>query len=191
MILEKVLELPYDPRVPPRLETERLVLRPMSMADIEFVFRHFSSTETNQFSSYENLKSMQEAMELFKLFIEPGKPSSFRLGIVLRKTGELVGTLGFYGLATRDRRAEIGYDLGKEHWGRGIMTEAVRALVKYGFEEIGLNRIEASVDPENERSVKLLERLCFTREGRLREKYYYKGRFHDDLVYSLLLSDWR
>lgn len=135
--------------------------------------------------------SIEEAVELYRQFIEPGKQLSFRLGVVLKQTGELVGTLGFHGLVPRDRRAEIGYDLVSEHWGKGIMTEAVRELVRYGFEEMGLNRIEATVDSENERSIRLLERVCFLKEGCLREKHYYKGRFHDILVYSLLLCDWR
>lgn len=163
----------------------------MSMTDINFVFRLFSSEETNRYSSYANLASIEDAVELYKQFIEPGKLSSFRLGVVLRKTGELVGTLGFHGLVPRDGRAELGYDLVREYWGKGIMTEAVGELVRYGFEEMGLNRIEATVDSENEKSIRLLERLRFVKEGCLREKHFYKGRFHDVLAYSLLLSDWR
>lgn len=174
----------------PRLETERLILRSMSLDDIDFILRHFGNEDTNRYSSYEGLKNREEAIDFYKRFIEQGKPTRFRLGVVLKETGGLIGTLGYHNLSRRDHSAEIGYDLSRAHWGKGIMTEAVKALVRYGFEQMNLNRIEATVDSENLRSIRLLERLGFAREGLLREKYYYKGRFHDELIYSLRKRDW-
>lgn len=174
----------------PRLETERLILRSMSLDDLEFIIRHFSDYETNRYSDYEGLKNREEAIEFYKRFLELGKPSHFRLGVVLKETGELVGTLGYHNFSRKDFRTEIGYDLYKTHWGKGFMTEAVRAIIRYGFEQMNLNRIEATMNSENLRSIKLLERLGFQKEGLLREKYYCKGRFQHELVYSLLRKDW-
>lgn len=179
---EEVIEVP-------RLKTERLILRALSLEDIDFLLRHFGDEDVNRYSSYENLKNREEAIDFYNRFIEPGKSTRFRLGIVLEETGELVGTLGYHNLSRRDHSAEIGYDLSKVYWGKGIMTEAVVALIRYGFEQMNLNRIEATVDSENSRSIRLLERLGFMREGLLRERYYYKGRFHDELIYSLLHRD--
>jgi len=70
------------------------------------------------------------------------------------------------------------------------MVEAVRTLINYGFQQLNLNRIEATTDSENTRSIRLLERLGFLKEGRLRQKYFYKGKHHDELVFSLLKKDW-
>lgn len=179
-----------EPLETPRLETERLTLRPMTRDDIDFLLKHFGDPETNRYSSYEDLKTREEAIQLYRDFMEPGHPTRFRLGVELKETHQLVGTLGLHGLNRRDRRAEIGFDLYKDHWGKGIMTEAVRALINYGFQQMNLNRIEATTDPENTRSIKLLERVGFQKEGHLRQKYHYKGRYHDELLYSLMKKDW-
>lgn len=172
------------------LETERLVLRTMTLNDIDFIYDLFSAPETNRFSEYDDVKSMEEAIDLYDRFMKPGSPTHFRLGVEHKETKELVGTLGFYAYSKEHKRAEIGFDLLKSHWGKGIMIEAVGALIRYGFDELELNRIEATVDPNNERSIRLLERTGFKNEGRLRERYFYKGRYHDELVFGILKEDW-
>ena len=86
-------------------------------------------------------------------------------------------------------RATIGYDLLKEYWGNGYMTEAVKAMINYGFEELGLMRIEATVEPANTASVRVLERAGFQLEGKLRKRYLYKDRFHDELVFGIIKEE--
>ena len=174
----------------PRIETERLILRGLTEEDIPFLFEHFSEDEINEYSSDENLTSMEEAKKLYEKYIVP-RPGLFRLGLVLRETGELIGTIGLYGIDGTSRRAVVGADLMRRHWGKGFMTEALRALIRYGFEEMKLNRIEATADPQNLRSLRLMERCGFKKEGVLRERFYYKGSFHDDAIYSLLKKEWR
>ena len=174
----------------PLLETERLRLRPMTEADLGFIYRLFSDPETNRYSSYPDLAAPEDAGRMYGGYLRPGFEDHFRLALELRETGEAVGTLGLYRYSERDRRAELGYDLLKGQWGRGYMTEAAGALLGYGFGELGLNRVEATVDPLNLRSVRLLERLGFTLEGRMRERYMYKGGVHDELFYGLLRKDW-
>jgi ribosomal-protein-alanine N-acetyltransferase len=71
------------------------------------------------------------------------------------------------------------------------MSESLRALIKYGFKEMGLNRIEADADPQNLRSLRLMERCGMKREGVLRQRFYYKDAFHDAATYSILKEDWR
>jgi ribosomal-protein-alanine N-acetyltransferase len=173
----------------PRLETKRLILRPLSLKDTDFLLRHFSDEDVNMYSSYQKLER-EGVIDFYKKFIEPGRPTRFRLGIMLKETGELVGTLGYHNLSKIDHSAEIGYDLEKAYWGKGIMTEAVEALTRYGFERMNLNRIAATADSENSRSIRLLERSGFLKEGLLRDHCYYKGRFHDEVIYSLLQKDW-
>ena len=149
-----------EPRVP-RIETERLILRQLTEEDIPFLFEHFSKDEINEYSSEKNLTSMGEAKELYDRYIVP-RPGLFRLGLVLKETGKLIGTIGFYGVDHTNRRAIVGADLMRTDWGKGFMTEALRGLISYGFKEMKLNRIEATADSQNLRSLRLMERCMFS-----------------------------
>ena len=84
----------------------------------------------------------------------------------------------------------MGYALGRAHWGNGYIWEALNALLAYAFEELGMHRIEADVDPRNAASIRTLERLGFVREGYLRERWHVGGEIQDALFYGLLRSDW-
>ncbi|NIW38715.1 MAG: GNAT family N-acetyltransferase, partial [Gemmatimonadetes bacterium] len=87
------------------------------------------------------------------------------------------------------RQAEIGYDLAHRHWGRGLMTEALRPMLRFGFEEMDLHRIEAGVTVGNEASARVLEKLGFREEGLLRRGGYWKGAYHDLRGFGLLRRD--
>jgi len=171
------------------IETERLVLRQLVEEDIPFIYELFKREETNRYVEYDCLKTLVEARKLFALYISP-KPNLFRLGIVLKNDQQMVGTVGLYEIYKEHGTSVLGYDLLFEYWNRGIMTEAVNALVDYAFRELNLNRIEGSADPENIASLRVLEKCGFEKEGLLREKFYYGGAFHDDMVYSILGSDY-
>jgi ribosomal-protein-alanine N-acetyltransferase len=175
----------------PTLKTERLLLRPATDADLPFVLNLFSRSETNMYSAYGDISTPAEAKQLFDAFLKPGSPTHFRLVADTRGTGEAIGTLGLYAYSGASRRAELGYDLLREHWGRGLMTEAVGELLRYAFEEFGLNRVEATTDSENAASIRVLEKNGFRKEGLLRERHFYKERFHDELYFGLLATDWR
>jgi RimJ/RimL family protein N-acetyltransferase len=187
--LERMIQMTNTIFVP-RIQTERLTLRGLTEGDIPFLLEHFGKDEINEYTSDSNVTSTEEAEELYLKYIAP-RPNLFRLGLLMKETGQLIGTLGFYGIDRENKRAIIGVDLMKKHWGKGLMTEALRALVKYGFEEMDLNRIEATSDPRNLRSLRLMERCSFKKEGVLRQRFFYKGSFHDDVVYSLLKEEWK
>jgi RimJ/RimL family protein N-acetyltransferase len=116
----------------------------------------------------------------------------FEFAVTLGETGTLIGGGS---LNTRNRpeyaTAEIGYCLAARVWGRGYGTEAVRALCEVGFQDAGLHRIVAFIDPENVTSIRLIERVGFRREGRLREDVRVRGEWRDSLVYALLANEWR
>jgi ribosomal-protein-alanine N-acetyltransferase len=133
---------------------------------------------------------MEETKEFYEKYIPPN-PTRFRLGMVLKETREMIGTLGFHRFNRRDSCVEAGCDLMKSYWGLGFMTEALTSLIKYGFEEMGLNRIEATTNSKNTRSIELIERMGFKKEGVLRRKYFYKNQYHDDIIYSLLREEWK
>lgn len=173
----------------PELETPRLTLRQLTENDMDFIFEMFSRDETNSFVADDPVNSMEEARELYETYIRP-KPHLFRLGMFLKETGEPIGTIGLYGIKREDFRAVMGFDLLIEYWGWGYMTEAGTALLDHAFGNMNLNRIQASADADNIRSLATLERIGFRKEGVMRQKDYYKGAFHDDVVFSILKEEW-
>jgi ribosomal-protein-alanine N-acetyltransferase len=174
----------------PRTATERLVLRQLSVNDVKFIYDLFSLEETNHYVSNPPVKDMGEARKIFELYCRP-KPTRFRLGIALKEGGELIGTLGLYAIDLDNRRAILGFDLLPKYWGKGYMAEAVNALLDYAFGKLKLNRISASAEPDNKRSLAVMRRCGFRKEGVLRQLDYYKGAYHDDVVYSILSVEWK
>ena len=169
----------------PNLSSGRLLYRPITIDDIDFVYKLFSRSETNRHSEDKNVASMEEAVKMYKKYMEPNDSERFRV-LIESLNGEPMGTIGLYLYSKEHKRAEIGYDLMKEHWGNGYITEAVKTIVDYGFNTLGLVRIEATVDSENGASAKVLEKNGFKHEGTLRKRFFHDDKWHDELVYGLL-----
>jgi ribosomal-protein-alanine N-acetyltransferase len=114
---------------------------------------------------------------------------TIRWAIELLERGEMIGTVGLLRFDFEHRHAELGYDIARRWWGRGLAPEAARAVIRYGFSVLGLHRIEAGVLPENAASVRVLQKLGFVEEGTRRDYLYAKGRFHSFRWFSLLATD--
>ena len=179
-------------RVFPQLETDRLILREMMLDDVEFYFRHFNNNKIVEGSCHPGPESFEAAKEELERYCKtPFKENrGIRWGIVRKGSKELIGTCGYYDWDKTARRAEIGYDLDPACWGQGIMTEALRTMLVYGFEKMELNRIQAIIDSKNTRSIKLVQRLGFKKEGVLRQNSYFNGQFRDDVIFSLMKKEW-
>lgn len=175
----------------PQLETDRLILREMTLDDVKFYFRHFNNQKIVEGSCYPGPESLEAATEeLERYCIKPFKENrGVRWGIIRKGSKELIGTCGYYDWNKTARRAEIGYDLDPAYWGQGIMTEALRVILEYGFEKMELNRIQAIIDSKNTRSMKLVRTLGFKKEGVLRQNSYFNGQFRDEVVFSLLKKE--
>jgi len=176
----------------PRLETARLVLRKLHMEDADFLFIEWSDPEVTRFMCDEEpLQKREQAEEFLRPFQSPQKnPYSKWWGIGRKADRHLIGTCGYFRWDQKHCRAEIGYDLCPDAWGQGLMPEALQALIRFGFEEMKLNRIEATVHVENMRSQRVLAKLGFQREGLLREYYCREGIYNDQVQYSLLKREW-
>jgi len=170
----------------PNLVTERLKLRSIMTDDIDFIYELFKRSETNKYSEHPDLKTPDEAKEMYESYLKPGFDTHFRVIIENKETRTPMGTIGLYKYTSAHKRAEIGYDLMREYWGNGYITESIRAIINYGFTDLGLIRIEATVDPDNSRSIRVLERTGFKHEGTLLKRYYYRESFHDELVFGLI-----
>lgn len=177
----------------PILKTDRLILRQLTLNDAKAVFAirsDFAVTRLNIGSAY---TSIEQARSLIESILDNyQRHSELRWGITLKNGDDtVIGMCGYNYWAQRDFRGSVGYDLARVYWRQGIMTEAVREVVKFGFEHMALNRIEADASIENEASIRLLKRLGFQHEGIEREQYFEGGEFHDLELFSLLKRDYK
>ncbi|RHW43263.1 N-acetyltransferase [Neobacillus notoginsengisoli] len=176
----------------PRLETDRLLLREITMDDAPCIFACFSNEEVTRYYGFETMHTIDQAEKLIKFFSEKYEDKAgIRWGIERKSESGLIGTIGFNSWSIKHKGAEIGYEVHPDYWRKGYISEALRAVFAYGFEAMDLNRIGAVVFPENEASNKLLLKAGFQKEGLLREYIYQNGTPHDAYVYSLLKGSYQ
>ena len=173
----------------PTLKTTRLIIRPLNEKDIDFLFQHYNKKEISRYTLI-SFNTIGEVKAFLDQYTKKRNMRKFKEGIELRSTHQLIGTVTFLNWSRNDRCAEIGYDLSKEYWGKGYMTEALKVFIRFGFDTMNLNRIEATTNVRNVRSRKVLTRLGFIQEGILRQKYYFRGEFSDEIIFSLLREEW-
>jgi ribosomal-protein-alanine N-acetyltransferase len=171
----------------PTLETERLILRKMAPNDAEAVFAYASDPEVSRYTLWETHRSIEDSRAFLKLitakYENGGEPD---WGITYRGDGYLVGACGLVNWEAEHARAEIGFVLSRRYWGRGFMPEAVRAMFRFGFERMNLNRIEARCIAENAASARVMEKAGMAYEGTLRQREYIKGAYRDIKLYAIL-----
>ena len=181
-----MLSLNFSPF--PIIETERLLLRSLTMDDAatffflrtnEKVIEHFNrapdeSPEATK-AKMEEILQMQEKNEGILWVI------AFK-----HKPAEMIGNIGYWRMTKEHYRAEIGYLLSPDHWKKGIMKEVLNAVVDYAFTTMKLHSIEANINPDNVASGALLESCGFIKEAYHKENYYYNGVFYDSIIYSKL-----
>jgi len=176
----------------PELNTNRLFLREISQEDAEAIFDYFSMDIVTEYYDLETFDEIIEAKQLIKAFRHRYlENKAIRWGIVLKGENRLIGTCGFHSIEFEHDKLEIGYELHPTYWKRGIMTEAITAIIKIGFESMNANRIEAFYDPDNVASEQLLKKVGFQKEGVLRERFFEKGQYVDATVASYLRRDYK
>ncbi|TLS38138.1 GNAT family N-acetyltransferase [Pseudalkalibacillus caeni] len=173
------------------LETPRLLLREINQGDLPEIFNIFSDKETLRYYGMEPFETEEEAEQLINAFRKGFEENqAIRWGIILKETNNLIGTIGFHNWSKRSFRAEVGYELSSNTLRKGIMTEALNKVIPYAYNEMGLNRIGATVAPENMASRKLLAKFSFREEGLLQDYGYSNGKFFDLMMHALLKRDW-
>ena len=177
----------------PQIETKNLILRKINPADSRAIFDILSDIKVTEYYDDDAFTDIAQAIDQIEAW-ENGYKNSFciRWGIIQKYDGAIIGSCGYYGIHAWNLRASFGYELASEYWRQGIMTEALRAMISFGFDEMGLNRIDAVVMPGNNASIRMLERLGFHNEGRLEayEKWGSKG-FVDLFMFAMLRKVWR
>jgi ribosomal-protein-alanine N-acetyltransferase len=171
----------------PNLETERLYLRRVTKEDVNEIFKLRSDKETMKYIPRPLVKTEEDALAHIAMIDEKIENNEgINWAITLKNDPKLIGLIGHYRIKPEHFRAEIGYMLLPEYHGKGIIVEAIKETVKYGFEIMKLHSIEAIIDPENLASEKVLQKSGFVKEAHLKENEYYEGRFLDSVIYSIL-----
>lgn len=174
----------------PKLETERLILRPLKMSDAWDMFVYAQDPEVSRHVLWETHRTIRDSRQFLRAAIRQyrhGRPGSF--AIALKESGRMIGTIGFMWVNVDYRSAEVGYSLSRDYWNRGIMTEALRAVLRFGFDQLRLNRIEAQHEVDNPASGRVMAHVGMRYEGILRKRLKNKGKFVDVALYAILRDD--
>ena len=175
----------------PVLTTNRLVLRHIEPTDAEALFEMFSDAETMKFNGHPRQQSLDNTYAwITEIQGRYDRREAMRWGVTLQETDRVIGTCSFHRFGPGYHRVEAGYELNRAYWGKGIMFEAMSAVVAYGFADLNMHRIEAVIDISNERSKALLLRLGFVYEGNLRQRFLTEDRFEDEYYFGLLKDEW-
>ncbi len=181
----------------PIIETKRIKLRKLNNNDVEALIRIWSDERVTKYlnittfsneSTFTDEDQVKEMIEWMNQLAD--RDDAVRLGLELKETGELIGTCGFNEWSKSNARASIGYELSAKHWRKGFMSEVIEVLLHFGFHQMGLNRIEATVEPDNIPSIQLLKKFGFLNEGLLRGYEYSKGRFIDLYMFAILKNNY-
>ena len=171
----------------PVITTERLMLRQAKFEDApEFLFLR-SDIRVLQYIGKEPITSLEEAQIYVQLLTDNLNDGvGITWAITLKGEDKMIGTIALWRWMKESYRAEIGYVMHPDHSGKGIMQEAMMAVTDHGFNKMGLHSIEASVNPANVASLKVVERAGFIKEGHFRDRCCFRGVFSDRAIYSLI-----
>lgn len=174
----------------PILQTPRLVLRKFALTDAEDVYAYACDPEVARYTSWNAHASLEESRAYIRFELAryaAGEPASWAL--MHRETGRVIGSGGFVKVAEAHRKAEIGYVIGREHWGQGLMSEAVNAMLAFTFGTLGLYRVEAFCKVENAASARVMEKVGMRFEGVLRAYVWKNGEPRDVKMYAVLAGE--
>lgn len=174
----------------PVLETKRLRLRPLTMHDDKDMFRYASDPAVSQHVLWETHQSPRQTRAVLRAALRQyreGAPSSF--AIERRSDRRMIGTIGFMWINTDHRSGEVGYSLARDCWNQGYATEALAAVIDFGFRTLRLHRIEAQHEIDNPASGRVMEKCGMRPEGTLRGRVFNKGHFSDVRLYAILRDD--
>ncbi|AMV60265.1 MULTISPECIES: GNAT family N-acetyltransferase [Pediococcus] len=163
-------------------------MRPVTVDDAEDMYAYAKDPETVKYLSFDYYKNLTEAKtEILNYFV---KSPQGKWGIKLKANHKLIGTIDFR-LDAPDLKAEIGYAIGRENWGNGYAPEAATRVLRLGFAELGLKRIEALHCSENPKSGRVMQKIGMQKEGVLHNNTQLKGRTVDDVLYAITEDQWR
>jgi RimJ/RimL family protein N-acetyltransferase len=180
------------PRYPVR--TKRLSLRPLTAADTSALLAYRSRPDVCRYVPFEPMTEQDIAERLAKAWARTeltDEGQALLLGAEVTRTGELIGAVMLFWHSRRDAGGELGYVFNPDYGGQGYATEAAEAVLRLGFEGLGLHRIVARLDERNEPSARLARRLGMRQEARLVQNEFFKGEWSTELDFAMLDEEWR
>ncbi len=176
---------------PALIESAHLFVRLATESDLPALMKVNGDSEVTKFLPYATWNSISDGQSWYQRMLDlQASGAALQFVIAEKYTGNAIGTCLMFRFEEASARAELGYVLGRAHWGRGLMREALAAVVDSAFNHMSLRRLEAEVSPSNEPSAHLLTRLGFTKEGLLRQRWVSKGEARDVAVFGLLSHEW-
>jgi len=174
------------------LESDRLIFREVNPEDVEEIFKIYSDPEVARYDWFTPINTKDDALSIINHYKNEFKnKEEITWGVARKNDNKIIGYCNLGSFDDASIRSEIGYGFNREEWNKGYATETIKALVKFGFEVMNFNRIEATVTFGNEASVKALKKANFVQEGILRERTIMKGKLVDDVVLSILKKDYK
>jgi RimJ/RimL family protein N-acetyltransferase len=164
-----------------------LCLHGIRPTDTAALFEIYSDRKALEYWGKDPVNTPAEAWEMIEENLKQVAAGSALIwGIILKETGQLIGTCVLFRINRQNRNGELGYILNRKFWGRGFMTEALTCLLDYAFNQQDFHRVEADTDPDNSASLAVLEKLGFQREGYFRQRWFVHGNWHDSVMLGLL-----
>ena len=174
------------------LETERLLLRRVAESDYPEIMELRGNPETMKYIPRPLVKTKEDAINHFKMIDDKIESNEgINWAITLKGNPKLIGIIGHYRIQPENYRCEIGYMILPENKGKGIVTEAIKVVLKYGFDDLQMHSIEAVIDPENTASERVLQKNGFVKEAHLIENEFAEGKFWDSVIYSILKRNFK
>jgi RimJ/RimL family protein N-acetyltransferase len=175
-----------------QLETERLLLREFVEEDWKAVLAYQSDPLYLRYYHWSDRTpgSVRAFVNMFLEFQTEVPRTKYQLAVILKENDQLIGNCGIRINNAELREANIGYELSSQFWRKGMATEAAQAILRFGFEELGMHRIYATTLSENVGSAKVLAKLGMRLEAQELEKEFIKGRWYDSLTFAMLDREW-
>jgi RimJ/RimL family protein N-acetyltransferase len=176
-----------------KFESERLIIRPISINDKESIFAYRADPENNKYQSLIPKTVDDVADFINKSSIEMDVQGTwFQFVIIEQLNNQLIGDIGIHFLEndSENKQVQIGYTLDRRYHRNGYATEALSVIINYLMTKLKKHRIVASIDPNNTASIKLIERLGFRKEAHFIESLFFHGQWVDDLIYAILEKEW-
>ena len=174
-----------------KLETERLIIRPINLNDKNEIFEYRSDAETNKYQGWipENINNVETFIgKISKNIDEP--ETWFQFVIINKENHKIIGDLGIHFFDSDNKQVEIGCTLNKDFQNKGFATESLKRVIDYLFKKLKKHRIITSIDPENKSSIRLVERIGFRKEAHFVKSLFLNGKWVDDLIFALIEKDW-
>mgnify|MGYP000377364646 CR=1 FL=1 len=177
---------------PTYIETSRLKLRIFTPEIQKYIFEHFSDKELMEYHGFKEITELEREKEKYEGGYTTYRTSFLSFHLIRKDNNQLIGYGGYHNWFAEHQRSEIGYHIiDEKDKGQGFMSEAITAIIKYGFEEMKLNRIEAWVSPMNIPSLAIMKKFNFTQEGLLKQHWLVDGKLDDSAIFALLKEDYR